>query len=74
MKPHIDFFLDKMKWSTVGYKDIHTAIQDHQLWKKEGPGLVSKYKGAVLGVHETEGLVVFLEEHENIHNISIVQY
>ena len=41
------------------------------MWKKEGTGLVSKYKGAILGVHETEGLVVFLEDHEQITPISI---
>ena len=62
----IENVLDLQKWTTVGYKDIQTEVQDHQLWKKKGTGLVSKYNGAILGVHETEGLVVFLEDNEMI--------
>ena len=29
-----------------------------QLWKKVGNHLISRYNGAILGAHETEGLVV----------------
>ena len=41
------------------------------MWKKKGMHLISKYNGAILGVHKTVGLSAFLEENENIMIASI---
>ena len=41
------------------------------MWKKEGMHLMSKYNGAILGVHKTVGLSALLEENENITIASI---
>ena len=60
-----------LKWTRVEYKDLREDLHVEQLWKKEGTNLVSKYKGAIFGIHETKGLVASLEENEMITSISI---
>lgn len=55
---------------TVGYKEIVQG-DAKQLWKKEGNHLISQYNGAILGAHETEGLVAISGDSDTIIPVSI---
>ena len=58
-------------WNIVQYKLVGNEVEDYQLWKKHGGNLVSKSSGAVLGVHETEGLGGFVGSIETITPVSV---
>ena len=58
-------------WNIVEYKLVGNEVEDYQLWKKHGGNLVSKSSGAVLGVHETEGLAGFVGSNETITPVSV---
>ena len=59
-------------WNTVEYKTVGDEVEDNQLWKIYEGNLVSKVSGAVLGVHETEGLTGFVGSNETITPVSAV--
>ena len=58
-------------WNTVEYKTVGDEVEDNQLWKIYEGNLVSKVSGAVLGVHETEGLTGFVGSTETITPVSV---
>ena len=58
-------------WNTVEYKTVGDEVEDNQLWKIYEGNLVSKVSGAVLGVHETEGLTGFVGSNETITPVSV---
>ena len=60
-----------LDWNIVEYELVGNEVEDNQLWKKHGGNLVSKLSGAVLGVHETEGLVSFVGSNETITPVSV---
>ena len=57
-------------WNIVEYKTVGDEVEDNQLWKIYEGNLVSKVSGAVLGVHETEGLTGFVGSNETITPVS----
>ena len=58
-------------WNIVEYKTVGDEVEDNQLWKMYEGNLVSKVSGAVLGVHETEGLAGFVGSNETIIPVSV---
>ena len=58
-------------WNIVEYKTIGDEVEGNQLWKQSEGNLVSKVSGAVLGVHETEGLAGFVGSNETITPVSV---
>ena len=58
-------------WNLVEYKTVGDEVEDNQLWKIYEGNLVSKVSGAVLGVHETEGLTGFVGSTETITPVSV---
>jgi hypothetical protein len=58
-------------WTIVEYKVLGNLAEDNQLWKMYEGNLVSKVSGAVLGVHETEGLAGFVGSNETIIPVSV---
>ena len=65
------FFVKDYEYiGTVGYKEIVQG-DAQQLWKKEGNHLISQYNGAILGAHETEGLVAISGDSDTIIPVSI---
>ena len=50
---------------------LENEVEDNQLWKKHEGTLVSKVSGAILGVHETEGLAGFVGISETITPVSV---
>ena len=58
-------------WNIVEFKLVGNEAEDNQLWKMYEGNLVSKVSGAVLGVHETEGLAGFGGSNEIITPVSV---
>ena len=58
-------------WNIVEYKTIGDEVEGNQLWKQSEGNLVSKTSGAILGVHETEGLGGFVGSNETITPVSV---
>ena len=58
-------------WNIVEYKTIGDEVEGNQLWKQSEGSLVSKTSGAILGVHETEGLAGFVGSNETITPVSV---
>ena len=58
-------------WNIVEYKLVGDEVEDNQLWKNYEGNLVSKVSGAVLSVHETEGLVGIVGSNEIVTPVSV---
>ena len=50
---------------------VKYPYEDNLMWKKEGTTLVSKYKGAILGVDKETKLVGIFDKKEMITPVSI---
>ena len=60
------------EYGEVGYEEIVEEGNPKQLWKIVGKYLISQYNGAILGAHETEGLVAISKgEPDKIVPVSI---
>ena len=67
----LGFIGTNFDWNRVEYKLVDDEVEDNQLWKMYEGNLVSKVSGAILGVHETEGLAGIVGSNEIVTPVSV---